>query len=91
MRPNLQQEFMVDQVPNIETQTDWNDLNDEQSNPVSWVARSILPVYLQLSMSCSWRFTNLNVAFPSMVGEPSRSLHVHSDVTGSTIVENSRD
>ena len=37
-------------------------------------------------MSCSWRFTNLNVAFRSVVREPSRSLLVYSDVAGSSIV-----
>ena len=39
-------------------------------------------------MSCSWRFTNLNVAFRAVVGDPSRSLQVYSDVAGSTIVGN---
>ena len=39
-------------------------------------------------MSCGWRFTNLNVAFRSVVGEPTRSLHVYSDVAGSSIVGN---
>jgi len=86
--PNLQQEFMGDQVPNMKAPSDLNDLNDEQSNPVFWTVRSILPDYLQLSMSCSWRFTNLNVAFRSVVGEPTRSLHVYSDVAGSSIVGN---
>ena len=33
---NLQQEFMGDQIPNMKTpiDNDWNDLNDDQSNPV---------------------------------------------------------
>ena len=86
--PNLQQDFMGDQIPNMTKNSDWNDLNDEQSNPVFWTVRSVLPDYLQLSMSCNWRFTNLNVAFRSVVGEPSRSLHVYSDVAGSSIVSN---
>ena len=42
----------------------------DQSNPVFWTVRSFLPDHLQLSMSCSWRFTNLNVAFRSVVGDP---------------------
>ena len=63
-------------------------MNEDQSNPVFWTVRSFLPDYLQLSMSCSWRFTNLNVAFRSVVGEPTRSLHVYSDVSGSSIVGN---
>ena len=88
--PNLQQEFMGDQIPNMKKPiiNDWNDVNDDQSNPVFWTVCSFLPDYLQLSMSCSWRFTNLNVAFRSVVGEPSRSLHVYSDVAGSSIVGN---
>jgi len=68
--------------------SDWNDLNDEHTNPVFWTVRSFLPDYLQLSMSCSWRFTNLNVVFRSVVGEPFRSLHAYSDVAGSSIVGN---
>jgi len=67
---------------------DWNDVNDDQSNPVFWTVRSFLPDYLQLSVSCGWRFTNLNVAFRAVVGEPTRWLHVYSDVVGSTIVGN---
>ena len=83
--PNLQQEFNNMKQP---VDNDWNDVNDDQSNPVFWTVRSFLPDYLQLSMSCGWRFTNLNVAFRAVVGDPSRSLHVYSDVAGSTIVGN---
>ena len=86
--PNLQQEFMGDQIPDMKKNSDWNDVNDDQTNRVFWTVRSFLPDHLQLSMSCSWRFTNLNVAFRSVVGDPSRSLHVYSDVAGSTIVGN---
>ena len=88
--PNLQQEFMGDQIPNMKqpVDNDWNDVNDDHSNPVFWTVRSFSPDYLRLSMSCGWRFTNLNVAFRAVVGEPTRSLHVYSDVAGSTIVGN---
>ena len=88
--PNLQQEFMGDQIPNMKQPVgnDWNDLNDDQHNPVFWTVRSFLPDHLQLSMSCSWRFTNLNVAFRAVVGDPSRSLQVYSDVAGSMMVGN---
>jgi len=34
--PNSQQEFMGDQIPDMKKNSDWNDLNDEQSNPVFW-------------------------------------------------------
>ena len=89
--PNLQQEFIGDQIPNMTKpadNNDWNDVTDGQGNAVFWTVRAFLPDYLQLSMSCSWRFTNLNVAFRAVVGEPTRSLHVYSDVAGSTVVGN---
>ena len=41
-----------------------------------------------LSMRVSWKFTNLNVAFRSVVKEPTRSLHIYSDVGGSSMVGN---
>ena len=68
--PNLQQECIGDQIPDMKNNSDWNDLNDEHSNSVFWTVRSFLPDYLQLSMRCSWRFTNLNVAFRLVVGNP---------------------
>ena len=86
--PNLQQEFMGDQIPDMTKNGDWKDVKDDQNNPVFWTVRSFLPDHLQLSMSCNWRFTNLNVAFRSVVGDPSRSLHVYSDVAGSMMVGN---
>ena len=88
--PNLQQDFMGDQIPNMTqpVDNDWNDVDDDQHNPVFWTVCSFSPDHLQLSMSCSWRFTNLNVAFRSVVGDPSRSLHVYSDVAGSMMVGN---
>ena len=86
--PNLQQEFLGDQVPNLTKDSAWQDVTDGQGNAVFWTVRSILPDYLQLSMSCGWRFTNLNTAFRAVVGEPTRSLHVYSDVAGSTVVGN---
>jgi len=86
--PNLQQDFMGDQIPDMTKNRDWNDLNDEHLNPVFWIVRSFLPNHLHLSMSCNWRFTNLNVAFRALVGHPSRSLHVYSDVAGSSMVGN---
>jgi len=85
--PNLQQEFMGDQITNMKTQSDWKDISDKDGNPVFWTT-SRVEDYLELSMSCGWRFTNLNATFRSVVGEPTRSLHVYSDVAGSSIVGN---
>lgn len=36
LRPNLQKEFMGDQVPNVKTNTDWNELSDAEGIPVVW-------------------------------------------------------
>ena len=85
--PNLQQEFMGDQISNMKKNSDWNDLDDKDGNPVFWTT-SRVEDHMELSMSCGWRFTNLNVAFRSVVGEPTRSLHVYSDVAGSSMVGN---
>jgi len=38
--------------------------------------------------SVNWRFTNLNVAFRAVVGDPTRTLLVYSDVSGSSVVGN---
>ena len=84
--PNLQQEFLGDQVPTMATGSGWNDLIDTAGNPIFWAVNA--NTSLDLSMSCSWRFTNLNKAFRSIVGEPTRSLHVYSDVAGSMVVGN---
>ena len=86
--PNLQQEFMGDQIPDMSKNRDWNDLSDENLTPVFWIVYSYLPDHLHLSISCSWRFTNLNVAFRALVGDPTRSLQVYSDVAGSSMVGN---
>ena len=84
--PNLRQNFLQDQVPALTPGSDQNDLTDSAGNPQFWVVNQ--RYYLNLSMSCSWRFINLNVAFRSIVGEPNRSLHVYSDVAGSIMVGN---
>ena len=84
--PNLQQEFLGDQIPTMAPGSGWNHLVDLSGNPVFWAVNA--RHYLDLSMSCSWRFTNLNTAFRSIVGEPTRSLDVYSDVTGSIVLGN---
>jgi len=49
--PNLQQEFMGDQIPNMKTQGDWKEISDKDGNPVFWTTTRV-EVYLELSMSC---------------------------------------
>ena len=39
-----------------------------------------------MSQTINWRFSNLNVAFREVVGEPSRTFLVYSDLVDSNIV-----
>ncbi|KAJ7375312.1 hypothetical protein OS493_002060 [Desmophyllum pertusum] len=81
--PNLQQEFINDVVPDLKnTKYDVQDLNGD---PVFWF---VVTNHLVLSVTCNWRFVNLNNAFRAVVGNPTRTLHVYSDVGGSNIVGN---
>ena len=42
--------------------------------------------WFYLSARVSWKFTNLNLAFDKTIKHPNRSLHVYSDVSGSSMV-----
>ena len=42
--------------------------------------------FLQLSLTLNWIFMNLNMAFRNVVGEPSRTFLVYSDIVDSNIV-----
>ncbi|CAH3189520.1 unnamed protein product [Porites lobata] len=57
--------------------------NTELNNHDLWKVESD---HLQLSQTLNWRFLNLNVAFRSVVGEPSRTFLVYSDLVDSNIV-----
>ena len=57
--------------------------NTELSNHDLWKIESD---HLQLSQCINWHFLNLNVAFRSVVGEPSRTFLVYSDLVDSNIV-----
>ena len=49
--PNLQQEFLGDQVPDMKPGTAWNDKDDDDGKSVFWAVNA--RTYLDLSMSCS--------------------------------------
>ena len=57
--------------------------NTELNNHDLWKIESD---HLQLSQTLNWRFINLNVAFRNVVGEPSRTFLVYSDLVDSNIV-----
>ena len=81
--PNLRQDFFTDTVPNLETMT--HDLKNDRDEPLFWLIGENL---FHLSVTCDWRFTNLNKAFQNVVGSTLRSLFIYSDVGGSSVVGN---
>ena len=76
--PNLLQEFHSDTIP---TPTDVPDANNQ---PTFW---KVDKGYLVLSVTCNWRFVNLNHKFrPSTEFPSTRPLHVYCNVgTGSMV------
>ena len=71
-------------IPNFQLKRDWADLPDERGVNAFW--RVTQNKVLRLSMSVHWRFIHLNQAFRSVIGSPMRTLHVYSDIGGSSIV-----
>ena len=71
-------------IPNFQLKRDWANLPDERGVNAFW--RVTQNKVLRLSMSVHWRFIHLNQAFWSVIGSPMRTLHVYSDIEGSSIV-----
>ena len=71
-------------IPNFQRRRDWIDLPDERGVNAFW--RVTQNKVLHLSMSVHWRFIHLNQAFRAVIGSPMRTLHVYSDIGGSSIV-----
>ena len=66
------------------------DFRDKDGNPLymRYQTDNNGVTWFFLSQRVSWKFTDLNPAFRTMVKEPTRSLHVYSDVGGSSMVGN---
>ena len=71
-------------IPNFQRRRDWIDLPDERGVNAFW--RVTQNKVLRLSMSVHWRFIHLNQAFRAVIGSPMHTLHVYSDISGSSIV-----
>lgn len=56
---------------------------DIESQPALWCDEE--GASIALSCRCNWRFVNLNNAYCNIVGTPNRTLHIYSDVGGSSI------
>ena len=77
--PNLLQEFQG--ISTIPTPTD---VRDAGNNPIFWKVEGD---YVKLSLSCPWRFVNLNETFRlAMEFAPTHPLHVYCDVGPSSMV-----
>ena len=77
--PNLLPE--LDGMSTIPNPTD---VRDTSNNPTFWKVEGD---YLKLSLSCPWRFVNLNATFrPSSEFAPARPLHVYCNVGTSSMV-----
>ena len=77
--PNLLQEFQG--ISTIPTPTD---VRDAANKPLFWKVEGD---YVKLSLSCPWRFVNLNQTFrPSLEFPTARPLHVYCDVGTSSMV-----
>ena len=83
---NLNMEFIDGRVPN----KDNIELKNAKGEPEYYQVTTdgAGTTWIWLSFSMNWHFTNLNVAFRAVVGDPARTLHVSSDVAGSSIVGN---
>ena len=76
--PNLLQEFHSDMIPTP------SDVLDASNKPAFW---KVDGDYMELSVSCNWRFVNLNGTFrPSTEFPSTRPLHVYCDVGTSSMV-----
>ena len=84
--PNLNMEFRDGRVPNNRDIELRNSKKDPEYYQVTTDGGGT--TWIWLSFSVNWRFTNLNVAFRAVVGDPTRTLHVYSDVAGSSVVGN---
>ena len=87
--PNLSMEIHNDEMP---VPVDTDPVNEEYWIKESGFSSSIDTTqkseYMKLTMTCNWRFINLNVSFKNVTGRAQRSLFIYSDVGGSGVVGN---
>ena len=81
--PNIEQVFTDDSIPILSLAT--ADVIGSDGLPAFWTVHNGM---MELSGYCNWRLINVNKAFEVVVGKPSRSLFVYSDVGGSGVVGN---
>ena len=81
--PNLQMTYPKGRIP-AKNEADYLSGTDplyfkSDTDPVG-------TTWMLLSMRVNWTFTNINHAFRNVVGDPTRTLHIYSDVGSSTMM-----
>ena len=71
---------VADQVYPIPT--GWNSKFSQKTETLNGIATEMI----YLSPYCTWKFVNINEAFRNILGSPSRTLLIYSDVAESTKV-----
>ena len=80
--PNLVMETLTAKMPIP------SDVDTQNTSTVYWKVGGPNNKFIRLTLTCNWRFINLNVAFNKVTGITKRSLFVCSDVGGSGVVGN---
>ena len=76
-------------LPNgtITTPTDIVSINPSALGDKFWTYGSGSGM-IRMTLTCNWRFINLNASFKNVLGSTKRSLFIYSDVGGSGVVDN---
>ena len=82
--PNLTVEIPNGTIP---TPTDIVSINPSQLGDKFWNYGSGSGL-IRLTLTCNWRFINLDTSFKNVLGSSKRSLFIYSDVGGSGVVGN---
>ena len=82
---------------NVKTITDWVPIwwwrSKMMKCPCPWMltqwmkntGKLAVPEFIRLTLTCNWRFINLNTSFKNVTGTTKRSLFVYSDVRSGVV------
>ena len=82
--PNLTIEIPDGVIP---SPTDITSINPSSLGDKFW-NYGVLSKLIRVTLTCNWRFINLNASFKNVLGSTKRTLFVYSDVSGSSVVGN---
>ena len=82
--PNLTIEIPNGDIP---TPTDITSINPSLPGDRFW-NYGVPSGLIRMTLTCNWRFINLNASFKNVLGSTKRSLFIYSDAGGSSVVGN---